>query len=78
MRSDWCCVLLGQLSCPLPVFLDGKSSGDSPSAPVLGGNLGVRWVLKCEGFEEEHLHKGTQKFLSDFSETKELIVPGSH
>lgn len=49
-----------------------------PADPVLGGNLGVRWVLKCEGFEEEHLYKATQKFLSDFSETKELIVPGSH
>lgn len=56
----------------------GKVVETPPADPVLGGNLGVRWVLKCEGFEEEHLHKGTQKFLSDFSETKELIVPGSH
>ena len=56
----------------------GKVVERAPPPPILGGNLGVRWALKCEGFEEEHLHKGTQKFLSDLSETKELIFPGSH
>ena len=82
MHGNHCEVRLVQCSAwaivlPLPSFLDGGSSEETPPPPLtLVRGVGVRQASKYKRFKEQYPRKGIQIFLNDLNGTKGLVALG--